>query len=120
MYTVDRFFFAFGRLPAINNVAIILTGEVLSFVKSRDVISPFELYKKFNSGGTRGLICVQFLATCNIHFDGDKTISKESQSKLFHDLSMQALSKSEDSILLNGYKVYNKIFLIILGTPGQN
>ena len=88
MYTVDRFFFAFGRFPAINNVAIILTGEVLSFVKSRDVISPFELYKKFNSGGTRGLICVQFLATLNIHFGGDKTISKDRINEFFFTMCL--------------------------------
>ena len=52
MHTSNRFFFAFGRLPAINDLAIIL-GEVSSFVKSRDVTSPSELYKEFNSGGAR-------------------------------------------------------------------
>ena len=52
--TFDRFFFAFGRFPAINELIIVLTGDVLSFVKTIDVISPSELYKRFNSGDARG------------------------------------------------------------------
>ena len=46
MHTFDRFFFAFARFLAIDNLAIIPTGEVPSFVKSSNVISPSELYKK--------------------------------------------------------------------------
>ena len=100
IHTFGRFFFAFGRFPAIKDLAVILTGEVPSFVKSRDIISPSELYKKFNYGDTRRLACVQFLAALNILLDGDKTMSKEEMSKLLHNLSMPALSKSEGSILL--------------------
>ena len=37
--TSDRFFFAFGRFPAINELLIVPTGDVPSFVKSIDVIS---------------------------------------------------------------------------------
>ena len=55
---------------------------------------------KFSSGGTRGLACVQFLAALNIHLSGDKTISKDAMREFFHNLSMQALSKSDDLILL--------------------
>ena len=100
MHTFDRFFFAFGRFPVINDLAIILTGEVPSFVKSNDVISPSELYKKFSSESTRGLVCVQYLAALNIHLGGDKTIPKDAMSEVFHNLSMQAMSKSDNSILL--------------------
>ena len=70
------------------------------FVKSSDIISPSELYKKFNSGGLRGLVYVQLLASLNIHLRRDKTISKDALREFFHNLSMQALSKSDDSILL--------------------
>ena len=58
----DRFIFAFGRFPAINELTIIPTADVPSFVKSSDVISPSDLYKRFQSGDTRGLVCVHFLA----------------------------------------------------------
>ena len=88
MHTFDRFFFAFGRFPAIDNLAVIPTGEVPSFVKSGDVISPSELQKKFNSGGTIRLVCVQFLVALHVHVSGDKTISKDAMSEFFHNLSM--------------------------------
>ena len=45
MHTFNRFFFTFGRFPAINNLAIIPTVEVPSFVKSSDIISHSELKK---------------------------------------------------------------------------
>ena len=108
MHTFNRFFFTFGRFPAINNLAIIPTVEVPSFVKSSDIISHSELKKKFNSGGMRGLVCVQFLAALNIHLGGDKTISKDAMSKFLHNLSMQALGKSGNSILLK-FDAINKL-----------
>ena len=43
---------------------------------------------------------MQFLAALNIHLSGDKTISKDAMREFFHNLSMQALSKSDDLILL--------------------
>ena len=46
MHTFNRFLFTFGRFPAINNLAIIPTVEVPSFVKSSDIISHSELKKK--------------------------------------------------------------------------
>ena len=99
MHTFNRFFFAFGRFLAINNLAISPTGEVPSFAKSSDIISLSKLYEKVNFGGPKGLICVQFLAPLNVHPGGDKTIYKDAISDLFHNLSMQALSKPDDSIL---------------------
>ena len=98
--TFDRFFFAFGRLPAINELIIVPTDNVPSFVKSIGIISPSELYKRFNSGDTRGLVCIHFLATLNVHLGGDKMISKNAMSEFFHNLSMQALSKSDDRIVI--------------------
>ena len=98
--TFDKFFFAFGRFPAINKLIIVLTGNVSSFVKSIDIISPSKLYKRFNSGDTRGLVCVHFLAAPNVHLGGDKIVSKNAINDFFHYLSIQALSKSEDTIVI--------------------
>ena len=52
--TFDRFFFAFGRFPAMNELTV---------VQSSDVI-----------GETGGLICVHFLAALNVHLGGDKMV----------------------------------------------
>ena len=97
----DRFFFAFGRFPATNELIIVPTGDVPSFVKSIGVISPSELYKTFNSGDTRWLVCIHFLAALNIYLGDGKMISKNAMSEFFHNLSMQALSKSDNIIAIN-------------------
>ena len=91
------FFFAFGRFPAINELTIVPTGDVPSFVQLSDIISPSELYKIFSSGNARGLLCVHFLAVLNVHLGGYKMLSKNAMSEFFHNLSMQALSRSGDT-----------------------
>ena len=83
-------------------------GNVPSFAKSIGVISPSELYKRFNSVDTRGLVCVHFLAALNVHLGGDKMISNNAKSEFFHKLSMQALSKSGNTIV-NKFDVINRL-----------
>ena len=80
LQTFDRFFFAFGRFPAINKLTVVPTGDAPSFVTSSGVISPSELYKSYNLDDTRGLVCIHFLAALNIHLGGDKMISKNAMS----------------------------------------
>ena len=58
--TFDRFFFTFGRFPGINDLKVLATGDVSSFVQSSNVISRSELYKRYNLSDTRGLVCVHF------------------------------------------------------------
>ena len=41
-----------------------------------------------------------FLAAINIYFGGNRALSKDVMSDFFHNLSMPALSISEDSIVL--------------------
>ena len=98
--TLDTYFFAFGRFSAINKLKVVPTGDVPSFVWSSDVISPSELYKRYNLGYTRELVCVHFLAALNVYLGGDKMISKNAVSEFFHNLSMQALSKSDSAIVI--------------------
>ena len=73
-------------------------GVMPSFVKTNEVISPFDLYEKFNSTSALGLVLTQFLAAFNIFIGGDKTISKNAMSEFFHNLSMQALSRDDNRI----------------------
>ena len=53
----------------------------------------------FNLENRRGLVCVYFLAVLNIHLGGEKIISKNAMSEFYHNLSMQALSKSNETFL---------------------
>ena len=61
-------------------------------------------------GDTRGLVCVHFLAALNVHLGSNKMISKNAISEFFHNLSMQALSKSDDIIVIkfDAINVLNK------------
>ena len=101
--TFTRFLFAFRRFPTINKLMIVSTGNVPSSVLSSDIVSPSKLYKRYNSGNTRGLVCIHFLAALNVHLGGDKMISKNAISeffRFFHNLSMQGLSISDDTIVI--------------------
>ena len=85
-----------GRFPGSENWAIVPMDVMPSFVKIIKVVSPFDLYEKFNSMSAHGLVSTQFLAAFNIFIGGDKTISKNAMSEFFHNLSMQVLSRDDD------------------------
>ena len=42
-----------------------------------------------------------FLVALNIHFGDEKIISQNAMSEFYHNLSMQALSKSNGKIFIN-------------------
>ena len=79
-------------------MAIVSMGVMPSFVKTNEAISPFDLYEKFNSASAHGLVSTQFLAAFSIFIGSDKTISKNAMSELFHNLTMQALSRDDSRI----------------------
>ena len=56
------------------------------------------LYEKFHLENSRGLVCMYFLAVLNIHLGDEKIIPKNAMSDFYHNVSMQALSKSNDEI----------------------
>ena len=87
-------------MPAVDTLAIVPTAVVPSFVKTNDILSPFDLYENFNSTDAHGLVCVQFLAALNLFLGSDKIISKNAMSEFFHNLSMQALNEMEDRVKL--------------------
>ena len=81
-------------------MTIVPTVDVPSFVKSSNFISLSEMYKRFKSDDTRGLVCVHFLVALNVHLGSDKMISNNAMSEVFHILSMQALSNSDNTIVI--------------------
>ena len=92
----SQFFFKTGRFPVSENLAIVPMGVMPSFVKTNEVISPFDLYEKFNF--MHGLVSTQFLAAFNIFIAGNKTISRNAVSEFFPNLSMQAWNRDDDRI----------------------
>ena len=87
-------------MPAVDTLAIVPTGVVPSFVKTNDILSPFDLYENFNSTDAHGLVCVQFLAALNLFLGSDKIISKNAMSEFFHNLSMQVLNEMDNRVKL--------------------
>ena len=85
-----------GRFPGSKELTITPASVITPFIKTNEVISPFDLSEKFQSTRAHGLVAVQFLAALNTFMDGNKTISKNAMSDFFHNLSMQALSRDDD------------------------
>ena len=115
------FFFEFRRFPAVDTLAIVPTGVVPSFVKTNNILSPFDLYENFNSMDAHGVVCVQFFAALNVFLDGDKFISKYAMGEFFHNLSMQALNEMEDRLNLkfDAINDLNKSINILLITKAS-
>lgn len=56
----NQFFFKTGRFPGTNDLAVVPSGLIPSFVKTKDVISPFDLYENFQSSAAYGLVSTVF------------------------------------------------------------
>ena len=97
----SQFFFKTGRFPGNMEMAIVPRGVTPTFVKSNQLINPFDLYEKFQFTESHGLVSVQFLAALNVFLGGDKNISKNAMSEFFHNLTMQALIKTTTELKLD-------------------
>ena len=96
----NQFFFKTGRFPGSDNLAIIPSGIIPAFVKTKDVISPSDLYETFKDSNAYGLVSTQFLAALNIYFNGDKLLSKNVMTEFLHNLSLQALNRDDNRVQL--------------------
>ena len=74
--TFDPFFHKFGRYPTVEKLAVTPHGSIPSFVKTDNILSPFELYEFFNQTSAHGLVYVQFLAALSSHLGSEKIFSK--------------------------------------------
>ena len=111
-HAFEQFYYRFCRFPCSNNLLVVLKGEIPYFVNSENIISPIELYKKFQMRRVRGLVINQFLAALNIYLAGSAKDSKEVMSELFHSLSLQALSIEDDTNHIT-FEAMNRIHQII-------
>ena len=95
--TFDTFFYKFGRFLAVEKLAIIPRGSIPSFVRTKDILSPFLLYEFFNQTDAHVLVCVQFLAALNSHLGGEKNILKNAMSEFFQNLPLQVLNELDET-----------------------
>ena len=96
----NQFFFKTGRFPGSDNLAIIPSGIIPAFIKTKDVISHSDLYETFKDSNAYGLVSTQFLAALNIYFNGDKLLSKNVMAEFLHNLSLQALNRDDNRVQL--------------------
>ena len=95
--TFDTFFYKFGRFPAVEKLAVVPRGSIPSFVRTKDILSPFVLYEFFNQTDAHVLVCVQFLAALNSHLGGEKNILKNAMSEFFQNLPLQVLNELDET-----------------------
>ena len=81
----------------IEKLAVIPQRSIPSFVRTKNILSAFELYGFFNQTDAHGLVCVQFLAALNSHLGGEKNISKNTLSEFFQNLSLQVLNELDET-----------------------
>ena len=94
------FYFKFGRFPVSQNLVSIPKGVLPCFLKTDMLISPVDLHKRFAGTDAKALGSIHALATLNIHFEGNKYISKTAIGQYLQNLTYQALSQENDKIFM--------------------
>ena len=96
----NQYYAKTGAFPTDENLVFIPEAQIPSFVKTERTISPRDLYDGFRGTDAYGLVGVQFDNRYVLHvfMGGESYLSSNAMSKLFHNLSMQALSIEDDSI----------------------
>ena len=72
-----------------------------------------DLYKKFNSGETKGLVSIQALAALLIDFGGERVVAKNALSEWQYNLLFQVLSKEVDNLVLQFNRVGKLVYDIL-------
>ena len=96
--TYRDFYYETGRFPGRTTLIPVPRARVPNFIQSQDVLSPRSLYESYVGRDMQGIVSLQFLAAFNRFLGGDKEVSRNAMSELFHNLSWQALTNDNDSI----------------------
>ena len=114
------FYHALGRFPGKLYLVIIPKPDTPKFIKTDEIISPNQLYEKFCGTDAKVLVSVQVLAALNIHLGGDTELSRKTMTELLHNMSMQALNREDDNILLDFENITDLVTNIIALLREQN
>ena len=94
--TYRDFFYETGRFHSNSTIVSVPRTRIPSFIESKDILSPVALYDMYAGRDMRGIVSIQFLAALNMLLGGDSEQSRDAMSKLFHNLSWQALTNDND------------------------
>ena len=101
MKAYDCFYYINGRFPPDDNLITLRKSKIPDFIQAEKEIFSIALYKRLTGGKLHALVCTQILCVLNIHLQGNPKLSRDKMSTFYHNLSMQALSKSNSEVLQN-------------------
>ena len=87
--------------------------EIPNFIKTQISLLLIDLYRKFVETDAKALVSVQALAALDIHFGGDRTISKNAMKEFLTNLTFQALTNQNDDVLM-GYENIGNLVIDLL------
>ena len=120
MSAYSYFYHVLGRFSGKLDLIIIPKPDTPAFIKTDKIISANQLYEKFRCTDGKGLVSVQVLAGLNIHLGGAIELSRKTMTEFLHNMSMQALNRENDNILLDFENVTNLVTSIIVLLKQQN
>ena len=83
--------------------------EIPNFIKTQIPLLLIDLYRKFVETDAKALVSVQALAALDIHFGGDRTISKNAMKEFLTNLTFQALTNQNDDVLMSYENIGNLV-----------
>ena len=95
------FYFTKGRFLGSQELIMVPQTQIPPFIKTQTPLSPIDLYQNFKETDAKTLVLIQALAVLNIHYGGNRTVSKNALTEVLHNLTFQALSKENDEIYLS-------------------
>ena len=76
-----------GRFPGTQDLLILPKPEIPNFLRTNYILSTNDLFKKFCSSDTCGLVSINALTVLNMYPGGMSTISKHAMSEFLHNMS---------------------------------
>ena len=97
-----NFYFKQGRFPGNNDLTILPQTDLPEYIDQLSVeVSPVELYKKFGQGDTKCLASFHAIVALFLNYGGNLKTAKKAIEEWKNNLTFQALSKENDTILMN-------------------
>ena len=97
-----EFYHRNSRFLGSQNLIIIPTPRIPSFIRADKMISPTRLFERFQFTDARGLVSIQALAALSVYLEGNENtdVATEALTEFLHDMSHQALNVENDNFLL--------------------
>ena len=108
------FYLKHGRFPRNQELIILPQGQNPYLIDPLSVgLSPIELYNKFGSGESKGLVYFQAVVALFIYYGGERLLAKRAMDEWKSNLLFQTLSKESDEHTMQFEKVGQMVYYIL-------